>query len=346
MLEAILFEIEQRKNFISTNKLNTIYLGGGTPSLLNIDEIHQIFDTIDKHFDIGNVQECTLEANPDDLTKEYIKSLKSTPINRLSIGVQSFFDSDLKYMGRIHNAQDAESAIKTAQDRGFEQLTIDLIYGVPNMSHNQWLQNLSMVTKLQIPHFSAYALTVEERTILHHDIKYKKRKEVDIEQSAQQFEILMKQAPNMGFEQYEISNFAKQKKYAVHNTNYWHGIPYLGIGPSAHSFDGTNRGFNVANNSQYIKLLTVDKSLAYQKELLNNEQRFNEYVMTSLRTMWGCDLNKIKNEWGNKISENLENQARKFIIKKWIIQKEHCLILSTEGKLFADYIASEFFIVN
>lgn len=343
MLDAIKWELAQELSYLQGEKIETIYFGGGTPSLLKAEELLGIFDTISRHYDLGNLKECTLEANPDDLNVKYIQSLKATPINRFSIGVQSFFDADLKYMNRAHNAQEADYAIKAAQDAGFEKLTIDLIYGTPGLSNLAWLENLAKVEDLSIPHFSAYALTVEEGTALYHNINKKKQSPVDNEQSAQQLELLMQYAPAMGFEQYEISNFASKGQYALHNTNYWKGIPYLGIGPSAHSFDGRNRRSNIANNSLYLKSILNEKKVVYDVEVLTDVQRLNEYLMTSLRTMWGSSLKKIEEDWGAQALSAIKKASQIFIEKKWLTLENEALLLTNEGKLFADYIASELF---
>jgi oxygen-independent coproporphyrinogen-3 oxidase len=343
MLKSIAWELIAQKDYLRGEPIETIYFGGGTPSLLNADELQKILDLIEKNYGIQHLKECTLEANPDDLDSKYVQSLKKTAINRFSIGVQSFFDEDLKFMNRAHNAQEADYAIKVAQDAGFEQLTVDLIYGTPGLSNMAWLENLSKLESLQIPHFSAYALTVEEGTVLHHNISHKKQKPIDPEQSAQQFELLMQYAPQFGFEQYEISNFARNHQYALHNTNYWRGIPYLGVGPSAHSFDGRNRRNNLANNSQYIKSIETEGMLAFEEEILNDLQRRNEYVMTSLRTIWGCDLEKMEAEWGAETVSRLKKDSEIFIEKKWLFVEDQKFKLSNEGKLFADHIASSLF---
>lgn len=345
MLHAIAWEIEHQKGYLMDASIETIYFGGGTPSLLSSDEIAHIIELTGRHYNIDNIKECTLEANPDDLNTKYLHSLKrSTPINRFSIGVQSFFDADLKYMNRAHNAQEADYAIKAAQDAGFEKLTIDLIYGTPGLSNGAWLDNLAKVATLKIPHFSAYALTVEEGTALHHNIHKKKQKPVDNDQSAQQFELLMQYAPAMGFEQYEISNFAADGNYAIHNTNYWKGIPYLGLGPSAHSFDGQNRQHNISSNSLYIKSILQEKSLLTEVEHLKLTQMINEYIMISLRTMWGCDLNKIGAEWGNEWVKIIKQTSQVFIEDKRMILENNVLKLSNKGKLFADHIAATLFV--
>jgi oxygen-independent coproporphyrinogen III oxidase len=342
MLKAIQWELAHEQAYLQDEKIETIYFGGGTPSLLSAEELLGIFDTIGKHYDLNSLKECTLEANPDDLNSKYIQSLKSTPINRFSIGVQSFFDADLKYMNRAHTAQEADYAIKSTQDAGFEKLTIDLIYGTPGLSNMAWLENLAKVEALSIPHFSAYALTVEEGTALHYAINKKKQNPVDNEQSAQQLELLMQYAPAMGFEQYEISNFASKEQYALHNTNYWKGIPYLGIGPSAHSFDGRNRRSNIANNSLYIKAI-IDKNPIYDIEYLTDVQRLNEYIMTSLRTMWGCSLEKTEQAWGARAVSDIKKASQIFLEKKWLTLENETILLTNEGRLFADHIASELF---
>lgn len=344
MLSAIVWELENQRAYLQGEKIETIYFGGGTPSLLNAEELQKIFGLIEKHYDISNLHECTLEANPDDLNTAYVKSLRTTPINRFSIGVQSFFDSDLKYMNRAHNAQEADYAIKTAQDAGFEKLTVDLIYGTPGLSNLMWLENIEKVRSLAIPHFSAYALTVEEGTALHHNIHQKKQTPVDNEQSAQQLELLMQYAPAMGFEQYEISNFASKAQYALHNTNYWKGIPYLGIGPSAHSFDGCNRRNNIANNSKYIKSILQEKKLDFEEEMLTGTQRLNEYIMTSLRTIWGCSLDKIEKDWGAAAANQIKKASQIFEEKKWLTLNNNILLLTNAGRLFADGIAADLFL--
>lgn len=332
-----------RKDYLPGKKLSTIYFGGGTPSLLTSDEIQTITDTISKHFDIDELEEFTLETNPDDLTRDYINSLRSTMVNRFSIGTQSFFDTDLAYMNRAHNAQQADYAIKAAQDAGYTNLTIDLIYGTPGLTDKNWLYNLQQVQQLNIPHFSAYALTVEEKTALHHQVQTGQSAPVDIEQSAHQFEILMDFANRSGYEHYEISNLALQGHRAVHNTNYWLGEPYIGIGPSAHSFDGTHREWNLPNNALYMKNLLIDKKLFSEQETLTTTQRLNEYIMTSLRTSWGLDIEKVKNNWGEEYAADLIKNAQRFIEEQKLEQKDNTLVLTNKGKLYADHIAGELF---
>lgn len=344
MLKALMLELQMQKNFLKGKKVSTIYFGGGTPSLLSSDELNRIFDVIFTNYTITKLKECTIEANPDDLNADYLKRLRNTPVDRLSIGVQSFHDSDLKYMHRAHNAQQADYAIKAAQDAGFANLNIDLIYGTPGLSDAAWKQNIEKLKSLQIPHFSAYALTVEEGTALHHSILKKKSKPVDVEQSAAQFEILMSEAAAMGYNHYEISNFALPGNYAIHNTNYWMGIPYLGVGPSAHSFNKKARRWNIANNAVYIKSLLQDKQIPFEEEVLTEEQQLNEYIMTSLRTMWGLDLQKISENWGSDTAKSIEVEAEKYISQSQLKKGDHSLVLTNSGKLFADKIAAELFV--
>lgn len=344
LLEAMLREIAMQRDYLQGAKIETIYFGGGTPSLLSADEINRLFDAIFKNYEVGNLKECTLEANPDDLNSSYIKSLRSTPVDRFSIGVQSFREKDLLYMKRAHNAQQADYAIKAAQDAGFTNLSIDLIYGTPGLTDKAWKENLAKVRELGIPHFSSYALTVEERTALHHNIRAKKSAPVDPEQAAGQFEILMHEARVNGYEHYEISNLALPGHHAIHNTNYWRGLPYLGIGPSAHSFNGTSRRWNIANNALYSKSILLEHKLQYEEEQLTAIEHLNEYIMTSLRTMWGLDLNKVEHDWDSTSAKLVENASHLFQEKKWVEQRDHTLFLTDAGRLFADRIAGELFV--
>ncbi len=343
MLAAIHAELELQKHYLESPAIETLYLGGGTPSLLTADEINKLTDHIATHYNIGTLKEYTIETNPDDLTHAYIQSLKNTPVNRFSIGVQSFFDADLRYMNRAHNAQEADYAIKAAQDAGFSNITIDLIYGTPGLTDNNWQHNLRQVDNLGIPHFSAYALTVEEKTALHHNIKAGKSQPVNPEQAAHQFEMLMDFAAQTGFEHYEISNLAKPGHRALHNTNYWLGVPYIGIGPSAHSFNGITRQWNIANNALYIKSLLADRKINFEQEILTTEQRLNEYIMTSLRTSWGLNLDKVTKEFGSDYAHVILKGSERFIEEQKLILDNDSLILTNQGKLFADYIAAELF---
>lgn len=344
VLQAMLKELELQRDYLQGRPVETIYFGGGTPSLLTADEINLLFETIYANYNVGVLKECTLEANPDDLSKEYLRMLRTTPINRFSIGIQSFRDEDLQYMKRAHNAQQADYAIKAAQDAGFSTLSIDLIYGTPGLTDAAWKHNLQKVKELSIPHFSSYALTVEDKTALQYAIAHKKAAPVDPEQAAGQLEILMEQAEEMGYEHYEISNLALPGRYAVHNTNYWRGNHYLGIGPSAHSFNGTARRWNVANNALYATSILQQRKLNFEEEQLTPIEHLNEYIMTSLRTMWGCDLDRITNEWDSTCAKQVELASHLFREKKWLTEDNRKLILTDAGKLFADRIAAELFV--
>lgn len=344
VLQAINKELSLRRDFLKEEAVQTIYFGGGTPSLLSYDELSRIFEQIDRLYGLSSLKECTLEANPDDINKHFLRELRRSPVNRFSMGVQSFRDEDLRYMNRAHNATQADYAIKATQDAGYERITIDLIYGTPGLTNADWKDNLNLMNKLNIRHFSAYALTVEEKTALDYAIRKGRQAPVDQEQSAQQLEILMDFAAEQGFEQYEISNFAKQEQYALHNTNYWRGISYLGVGPSAHSFDGKQRIANVANNALYAGNMLSGNPLT-ETEQLSPEQSCNEYIMTSLRTIWGCDLCRIEAEWGAAAAARVKKSSAPFLEKGWLLMKSNTLLLlSREGKLFADHIAAALFV--
>lgn len=344
LLTALRKELESRNQYLQQQSIETIYLGGGTPSLLSADEINRLFDTISKHYTIHALQEVTLEANPDDLTNDYLKSLSSTPINRLSIGVQSFQDDDLKFMHRAHTASQADYAIKSAQDKGFEKLTIDLIYGSPHLTDADWKQNITRVQQLQVPHFSAYALTVESGTLLHHEIRKEKVPPLDQDKAATQLGILMDTAMDLGYEHYEISNLALPQHYAIHNTNYWMGHHYLGIGPSAHSFDGVSRRWNIANNAHYIKQVLTTPQPYFEEEQLSTQDRLHEYIMTSLRTQWGCDLKKVKETFGQPYCKAIHDSVTTHLQRKLVQINNDILTLTREGKFFADSIASDLFV--
>lgn len=344
MVAALIREAELQRDYLGGEKIETIYFGGGTPSLLPVDDLQRIVDALFRNFRIEELKECTLEANPDDLSRDYLKALRSTPVSRFSMGVQSFRNEDLRYMNRAHNAQQADYAIKAAQDAGFTNLSIDLIYGTPGLSDAAWKENIRKAASLGIQHLSAYALTVEEGTALEHAIRKRKSAPVDTAQSAAQFALLMEESAKLGYEQYEISNFAKPGCYAVHNTAYWQGVPYLGLGPSAHSFDGKReRRWNVANNALYLQSILRDNKLPSETETLTAVQRLNEYIMTSLRTVWGTDLERVGREWGADAETALLQRAGRFIESGRAILQDGKLVLSSEGKLFADGIAADLF---
>lgn len=343
MLTALSQEITLRKNYLAGEQIETIYLGGGTPSLLSADEIQVLIGGITDLFEVSPTAEITLEANPDDLNPQKIRELRQTLINRFSIGVQSFFEEDLKWMNRAHTAGEAQNSIKRVQDAGFENITADLIYGYPLLSKPKWEHNIQQLIELHIPHISSYSMTVEPATALSAFIKKGDQKPMDEGQSAAQFYILMEQLTEAGFEHYEISNFSKPGLHSKHNSNYWEGVSYLGIGPSAHSFNGESRQWNISNNSNYIDQIGL-KKIPAEIEILSTENRINEYIMTSLRTSKGMNLNRINERFGSDYSNEVRDSLEPFIDKNWITIKDQIVILTTDGKLFADYIASELFI--
>lgn len=341
MVQALIKEIGLQKNYLGGETIETIYFGGGTPSLLNAAEINLIVDTINHTHHVSSNAEVTLEANPDDLHQLYIAALRQTAVNRFSIGIQSFFEEDLLWMNRAHHAAEAEASVKRAQDAGFENITVDLIYGYPLLTDAKWQQNMDKVFALQVPHVSAYSLTVEPRTALASFIKNKKQPPVSDQQSAEQFIMLMNAMQTRAFEHYEISNFALPGQYSRHNTNYWRGVKYLGAGPSAHSYNGDTRQWNIANNAQYLQALAAN-TVPAETEELTRENRLNEYVMTSLRTMWGLNLIRL-DEISPGASTLLINEAEQFIAKGWLVRNDAVFILTQTGKLYADHIAAQLF---
>lgn len=343
LISALLKELELRKSEINS-PLETIYFGGGTPSILSDIELGKIFNKIEQHFDIQQDAEITLEANPDDLNTAKVQSIRQLPINRFSIGVQSFFDEDLKLMNRAHSSQEAESSIKRIQDSGFENITIDLIYGSPTTTDKMWKSNLLKTIDLQISHISSYALTVEPKTLLQHQIKTQKWNQIDDEKQENQFNTLVEILTKNGFDHYEISNFGKPHFHSKHNSAYWLGKPYVGIGPSAHSFDLQTRSWNVANNSHYIKSLEKN-NISRETEILSESDRLNELTMIGLRTSYGIDLEKIKSEFSEEIFMIWKENLAPLIADKHLIQQENTIYLSPKYRFFADGIAAEMFIV-
>ena len=341
-MDALRQEIELQKGYLENETIETIYFGGGTPSVLETSEINALLETVFANFLVKADAEITLEANPDDFNPQKILSLKQTPINRFSIGVQSFFDEDLLWMNRAHQSNEAFYAIKEAQDAGFHNITIDLIYGYPLLTNEKWQYNLEQFFGLQIPHLSAYSMTVEPRTALASFISKKKQPEMNDDQSAAQFEFLMDEAEKHGFEHYEISNFSLPGQHSRHNSNYWNGVKYLGIGPSAHSFNGETRQWNVANNQQYLAAIRQN-NIPFTLEILSQEDRLNEYVMTALRTSKGLNLIKADGLIAGSSTQILM-AANPFLEKNWLAKTDQNLTLTLAGKLYADHIAAQLFI--
>ena len=344
LLISLKKEIIQRKDELKGETIETIYFGGGTPSILNFDELNSLFQTIYSNFSVIESPEITLEANPDDLSLSKIKEMAALPINRLSIGIQSFFDDDLKFMNRAHTAEESKKSLTMAL-RYYDNITIDLIYGVQNMSNEKWFKNLKQAFDFGVSHISSYALTVEKRTALHDFIKKGKVPPVNEQQALEHFNLLVSETEKQGFVHYEISNFGKPDNFSKHNTSYWLGKKYIGFGPSAHSFNGKQRSWNIANNSKYIKSLN-NNILPLEFEELSIKNQFNEYVMTGLRTIWGVDLDKIENDFGKDYLNDLVQNSKEFrgqgLLK---ITSENKLVTTQKGKFLADGIASDLFIV-
>jgi oxygen-independent coproporphyrinogen-3 oxidase len=345
MLAAIKREIFLRKDELQDKTLQSLYFGGGTPSILSGDEIKALIDEVLQYFDFAKDIEITLEANPDDLNKQFLKGLSNSPVNRLSIGTQSFFDEDLKLMNRAHNASEAEGSIKRAQDFGFENLSIDLIYGSPSSGFEIWKENLNKTIALDVPHVSSYALTVEPKTALNDWIQKGKVSNPREEEQNKEFYYLSDFLKDRGFQHYEISNFAKPGFYSRHNSAYWKYKEYLGIGPSAHSYDGNKlRSWNIANNQQYIKKIS-SHLLAKETEVLSEEDQFNEMMMIGLRTIWGVDLNHLKNKFSGKIIEHFQNETQSKMDEGILVVENEHLKIPEKHWFMADGIASDLFIV-
>ena len=346
MVQALLLELSTRaKTLHQVEEITSIYFGGGTPSLLDTEEIKQLLDAVYRLFRVKNGIEITLEANPDDLTLEKLTEFKLGGINRLSIGIQSFYEADLKLMNRIHTSQQASDCVKNAQNVGINNISIDLIYGVPNASFEQWQDNVKRALALNIQHISAYCLTVEPKTLLQHLVVKGKMNEAKEEDVEQQFHYLIDTLAENGYEQYEISNFALKDCYAQHNSSYWLGKKYWGIGPSAHSFDGTSRRWNVANNAQYIKKVNQDEDY-FEVEDLNNVDQFNEYLMTSLRTVWGVSFDYVQNRFGIEYLLYLKKSIVSFTESEDVVLGENGIVLSQQGKLITDHILRELFLLE
>ncbi|MCL4856264.1 MAG: radical SAM family heme chaperone HemW, partial [Flavobacteriales bacterium] len=311
LIAAMLKEIVLKRNDLK-EPISTIYFGGGTPSILGIDELKLLIDALNKNYAIAKEVELTVECNPDDLTKQKLDELKSAGVNRLSIGVQSFFDDDLQFFNRAHAANEAEQSILMSQDAGFDNITIDLIYGTPTLTQQKWEKNLKKVEELNIPHLSAYSLTIEPKTAINHQVKTKKIQLLPEEEVVLQFNRLMDFTESIGLKQYEISNFAKEGFVSQHNSNYWKGIAYLGFGPSAHSFVGNKRLWNVSNNPKYINAIE-NNTLFFEEEIIDENTAYNEYVLTRLRTIWGIDIMDLNNKFNSTLIHHFKKEISPFL---------------------------------
>ncbi len=347
VVQALKKEIEFRENEFSDVQFETIYLGGGTPSVLPVKEINSIIELVYGCYQILPHAEISLEANPDDLSAEYLSTLRSTSkINRLSIGIQSFRDADLRFLNRQHSSDDAFECIIRSKEKGFDNINVDLIYGIPGMEQNIWQQNLEIFKKLDIPHLSAYHLTIEPKTVLAYYQKRGKIESMDEEESLIQFEILLHFAKENGYDHYEISNFAKPEYYSKHNLGCWNREPYIGIGPSAHSFNLNKRRWNVANNTIYCNSLNRNSSDYFESENIDIRTAYNEYLMTSLRTKHGIDIQYLEDNFGLDFLTGYNDSIRKFISEGEVIKDGTRYYLSDKGKFKADYIISELMVVN
>lgn len=344
MIDAICLEMKLQRSYTSKQSIETIYFGGGTPSMLESSGLEKIMTGLQQNFSIDTAAEITLEANPDDISTENLALWKTMGINRLSIGIQSFLDKDLKYLHRVHNAEKAIACLYLAKDAGFNNLTLDLIFGIPDLSDQDWLFNINTALDLRIPHISAYALTIEPRTALDLMIKKGKATPVDEQQSARQFEILMETMQARGYLHYEISNYCLPGHFAKHNTAYWKGETYLGLGPSAHSFNGKSRQWNVSGIKDYLDSVN-NNILPAESETLTREQQYNEFVMTGLRTMWGCDIEVIKLKYGAQYAGYFSENMAPWLEIGCIEKIGSVVTLTQKGKLLADGIASDLFFI-
>lgn len=350
MIDSLQKEIHLSPSYLLNEKgpeeiIETIYFGGGTPSLLTKEDIEVLLNAIKNNFTLSHEAEITLEANPDDINEEKLLFWKNAGINRLSIGIQSFKEFDLQWMNRAHNSRQAKASIYLAKNSGFTNISIDLIYGIPVLTDEEWEKNVNQVIELQIPHIACYALTVEPKTALQKMIEIKKKADVDTDQQARQFSLLMQWMKEAGYEQYEISNFAKPDCRSRHNSSYWQGKKYIGIGPSAHSYNGITRKWNVANNALYIQSLK-NNAIPFEEEILTETQRLNEYIMTSLRTKEGLDLWQVEKNFSLQDRKGIELAAKNYLGKNLMVQNNEILLLTNAGKLFADGIAADLFSID
>ncbi|XMO84985.1 radical SAM family heme chaperone HemW [Algibacter sp. AS12] len=344
LIRCLVQELKLRKNELESQNIETIYFGGGTPSLLSCNELDFIIDAAYKHYNIVEHPEITLEANPDDLSESVIQELAKSRINRLSIGIQSFYESDLKLMNRAHNAKEALKCLEEAT-KHFDNISVDLIYGIPGLTNAAWIKNIETVLAFNVPHISCYALTVEPKTALETFIKKGVIANVDDDLAQEQFNILVDTLEALGFVNYELSNFGKPEYFSKNNSAYWLGKPYLGIGPSAHSFNGDQRSWNVSNNTKYIKSIQ-NNTLPNEIETLSKTDKFNEYIMTGLRTVWGVSLEKIENNFGETYKNYLLKQSEIYIQEHLLYIDGNKLLTTKKGKFLSDGIAANLFKIN
>lgn len=345
LVSSLKVEMWLRKDYLSDSIINTIYFGGGTPSLLDVSQIEELIRACKSIFEVDSKAEITIEANPDDLSIDYLKKIRKAGVNRISIGVQSFSQTDLKMMKRRHNANQAVNAIILSREAGFDNISADLIYGLPNMPINEWINNLNKMFELGIQHLSAYHLTYHQGTRLFNDLKRGIVNEITEEESVKQFDALVRIAKENNFIHYEISNFAKEGYISRHNSSYWKQTEYLGLGPSAHSYNRTSRQWNVSSLTRYLKAIEK-QNIPFQIERLSTSDRFNDYVITSLRTMWGIDLEYLDKEFGNKYIAHIEKIGEKYKANNQVVIKNNHLLLDKSCLLISDGIMSDFMLLN
>lgn len=353
-VSALKKEIINRKSYLGDDVVKTIYFGGGTPSLLPIKYVEEILELLHENYNIISNPEVTLEINPDTIDKDKMMALKHLGVNRMSVGIQSFNDDDLRYLGRRHDSRHALQVLDDLSGVGFDRITLDLIYGMPTLTEEKWNHNLDIFFSTGISHLSAYALTVEPKTILGQKIEKEELQEVSEEDTIRHYNILVERTKENGFEHYEISNFAKEGCRSQHNSIYWQDVKYLGLGPSAHSYDGDSRQWNVSNLTKYIQFVNADidtdtdadtdMGRYYEREILSKEDKYNEYVMTSLRTSWGCNIDKIERDYGKSYAHNFLENIKKYLDSGIMLMKNNNFILTDEGMLFADGIAADLFV--
>ncbi len=348
LLAALQKEIILQKDHFKTETINTIYFGGGTPSVLTEKELNLLLDAVYRNYQVNEKVELTMECNPDDITSKKINEYKKNGVNRLSIGIQSFFNDDLQFFNRAHNANEAEQSILKTQDAGIDNITIDLIYNSPLLTLKKWEQNLDKFINLKVPHLSAYTLTVEPKTALHHLVKTKQTTLPTDELAIEQFKLLKEKTKQAGLIHYEVSNFGKEGYFSQHNSNYWKGENYLGIGPSAHSFMNNNssqkRSWNVANNTQYIKAINQGTPY-FEEEFIDETTAFNEYILTRLRTIWGLDLAYMKNTFNPVLLHHFEKELEAYKNSELITISKNTVTLTTKGIFVVDKITADLFYV-
>lgn len=345
MTGAIVKEIFLRKAYLGGEPVHTIYFGGGTPSLLALEELNNILSVIRSSFKVSDSAEITLEANPDDLTTEKLNEIKALGVNRLSIGIQSFDDAVLRYLNRAHDGASSRKSFDRARAAGFNNISIDLIYAIPETDHTSWRRNIDQAVLLDPEHISSYSLTIEPKTVFGHRLKKGELNPPDDDLAATQLEMLVNTLVASGYDQYEVSNFGKPGYYSQHNSSYWRQEKYLGAGPSAHSFDGSSRQFNVSNNYQYLRSITASVIPA-EREVLSREDRINDYLLTTLRTNWGCDLTFLKKEYDYDLLASHHGYIRQLVGNKYALVENNFFKLTARGKLLADRISSDLFLIR